>query len=159
MKAKFSSSLKWFIILKESMRWPVTSMPGGVRTYHGNFYCSLPGVVCAQHGLYRARAFKIPATFDVVPKSHWIVQWFIQANQKTSPSSLLINNDATRSTHSDSNCIFLRWIKKILTKKWLFPKFQLIPIFLLQEMHDCIQDLYARLCALALLHTLLCFKN
>ena len=64
---------------------------------YGNFYFSLPGSVRAHHGLFRARAFETPATFHEVAKSYWIVQWFIQANQKTSPSPLLINIAVTPS--------------------------------------------------------------
>ena len=75
----------------------MTSMPGGVCTDYGNFYCSLPGGVRAHHGLFRTRAFETPATFHKIAKSHWTVQWFIQANQKTSPSPLLINIDVTLS--------------------------------------------------------------
>ena len=40
----------------------------GVRTHHSNFYCSLPSSVHAHHGLFRACAFEIPATFHVVIK-------------------------------------------------------------------------------------------
>ena len=36
--------------------------------------------------------------FHVVARSNWTVQWFIQANQKTSPSPLLVNTDVTPST-------------------------------------------------------------
>ena len=49
--------------------------------------------------LFRARAFENPATFHKVAKSHWTVQWFIQANQKTSPSPLLINIAVTLSIY------------------------------------------------------------
>ena len=73
------------------------SMPGGVPTHHGNFYCSLPIGVRAHHGLLRARAFETPATFHIVAKSLWTVQWFIQTNQKTIPSPLLINIAVTPS--------------------------------------------------------------
>ena len=60
----------------------MTSMPNGVRTHHGNVYCSLPGGVRAHHGLFKVRAFETPATFHIVAKNHKTVQWFIQANQK-----------------------------------------------------------------------------
>ena len=75
----------------------MTSMPNGVRTHHGNFYCSLPGDVRAHHGLFRARAFETPTTFHIVAERHWTELWFIQAIQKTSPSPLLINIDVTPS--------------------------------------------------------------
>ena len=75
-------------------------MPGGVRTHHGNFHCSLPGGVGAHHGLFRARAFETHAIFHIVAKSYLTVQWFIQANQKTSSSPLLINIDVTLSIRS-----------------------------------------------------------
>ena len=71
---------------------PVTSMPICMHTHHCNFYCSLTGDVHALHGLFRARAFENPPTFHVVAKCHWTVQWFIQANKKTSSSPLLINH-------------------------------------------------------------------
>ena len=54
-------------------------MPDGVRTHHVNFCCSLPGGVHGHHGLLRVCAFETPATFHIVAKSHWTVQWFIQA--------------------------------------------------------------------------------
>ena len=76
------------------------SMPdGSVCMHHGNFYCSLPDGAHAHHGLFKARAFETPATFHIVAKSHWTVQWCIQANQKTNrcPSHLLINTDVTPS--------------------------------------------------------------
>ena len=57
---------------------------------YGNLYRSLPGDVRAHHGLFRARAFETPATIHKVAKSYRTVQGFIQANQKTSPSPLLI---------------------------------------------------------------------
>ena len=57
---------------------------------YSNFYCSLPCGVHAHHGLFRARAFETPITFHEVAKSHWTVQWFIQA--KTSLLPLLIIN-------------------------------------------------------------------
>ena len=73
------------------------SMSGGVCTHQGNFYCSLPGGVRAHHGLFRARAFETPATFHIVEKSLWTVQWVIQTNKKTNTSPLLINIAATLS--------------------------------------------------------------
>ena len=81
------------------MGWQVTAMPGVVRTHHGkcNFQCSLPGGVLMHHGLFRACAFETPATFHIVAKSHWAVQWFIQPSQKTIPSPLLTNIDVTPS--------------------------------------------------------------
>ena len=87
------------------MGWLVMSMPGGLRTFHGNLYCSLTG------GLFRAHAFETPATCNIhvaVTKSHWTVQWFIQENQKTSASPLLINTDVTPSI----KCNILKQQKK-----------------------------------------------
>ena len=48
-------------------------MPSRMHTYHGNVYCSLPGVP-VHHGLFGVRAFETPATFHIVVKSHWTVQ-------------------------------------------------------------------------------------
>ena len=36
----------------------------------------------AHHGLFKASAFETLATFHKVAKSHWTVQWFIQAKSK-----------------------------------------------------------------------------
>ena len=71
------------------------SMPGSVRMHHGNFHCSLPDGVCAHHGLFKSCSFETLVTFHIIAKSHWKVQRFIQANQKTSFSGmpLLINTD------------------------------------------------------------------
>ena len=44
----------------------MTHMPGGARTHHGNFYCSLPDTVRAHYALFRVRAFETPATFDTL---------------------------------------------------------------------------------------------
>ena len=38
-------------------------MLGGVHMHHGNFYCSLPGGVHAQHVLLRACSFETPVIF------------------------------------------------------------------------------------------------
>ena len=35
----------------------------------------------------------------IIAKSHWTLQWFIQATQKTGPSPLLANIDITPSIH------------------------------------------------------------
>ena len=62
----------------------------------------LPGGMRAHYDWLRARAFKTPATFHILAKSHWTVQWFFQANQhdhKTSSSPLFINIDVTISIH------------------------------------------------------------
>ena len=98
----------------------MTSVLGGVHKHHVNFSCSLPGGVGAHHGVFRARDFETPATFYVVAKSHWTVQWFIQASQKTSPLPLLINIDVTPSIwmnikgiFSDSSNIFYDMNQKI----------------------------------------------
>ena len=78
----------------------VMSMPGGVRTHHGNFYCSLPSDMCAHHGLFRARAFETHAPFHTYSsKSHWTGQWFIQAKSESSLAFV----DVTRS---DSDHIY-----------------------------------------------------
>ena len=75
----------------------INGVTGDINAQRCAHACSLPRGVRAHHGLFRARAFETPATFHIVAKSHWIVQRFIQANQKTSPLPLLINIDVTSS--------------------------------------------------------------
>ena len=77
---------------------------------YGNFYCSLRGSVRAHHGLFRTRAFETPATFHKVAKSHWTEQWFIQVNQKTSPSPLFINIAVTPSIGMVCKCILIGFL-------------------------------------------------
>ena len=77
------------------MKWLVTSMPGSMRTHLGNFYCFFARrCVCTS---WFVCAFETPPRFHIVAKSHWMVQWFIQPNQKTGPSPLLTNTDVTPS--------------------------------------------------------------
>ena len=83
----------------------------GVRTRHGNLHCSFPGGVRAHHSLFRVRAFETP-TYYIVAKRHWTLQWFIWANQKTSPSLLLINVDITPSIFNLFCGSFVQWITK-----------------------------------------------
>ena len=76
------------------------SVPSGVCTHHGIFYCSLPGGVRAHPGLFRAHAFETPASFEIVakkPLDSAVVH--VQANQKTSPLALSKNIDVTPSMH------------------------------------------------------------
>ena len=94
-------------------------MPGGVRTHHDNFYYSLPGSVHAHHGLFRARAFETLATFPIVAKRHWTVQWFFQAIQKTCPSPLLISIAFTLSIRSGP------WQRNFVDAR--FPQFHMFP--------------------------------
>ena len=55
------------------------------------------GGVRAHHVLFTACALKTPATFHDSSKSHWKVQWFIQAYEMTSPTLLSININVTPS--------------------------------------------------------------
>ena len=79
--------------IKVLMEWPVTPVPMAISLV----LC--PAVLSGNHDLYmcRTHAFETPATFHIVEKSHLTVQWFIQANQKTSSWPLLINIDVTLS--------------------------------------------------------------
>ena len=82
---------EWVFLL---MGWLVTSMPGGVRTHLGIISIVLCLVVFVHIMVCSGSVLlKLPAIFHIVAKSHWTVQWFIQANQKTSPSPLLISID------------------------------------------------------------------
>ena len=42
---------------------------------------SMPGGVRAHYGLYREPVFKTPATFHIVAKSHYTVQWCIKGGR------------------------------------------------------------------------------
>ena len=52
---------------------------------------TLPGDVRAHHGLLRPSAFETPITFHLVGKTHWTVQWFIQAIKLKDQSLALVD--------------------------------------------------------------------
>ena len=52
---------------------------------------------CTSWSLQDGLAFESPETFPRVTRNHWTVQWFIQADQKTSLLLLLINVHVTLS--------------------------------------------------------------
>ena len=90
--------IDWFhygreIMFKMLTEWPVMSMLGGVHIHHGNFICFLPGGVRASWFVQGLCFWNSCNISYLVAKSHWAVQWFIQANQKP----LLINIAVTQS--------------------------------------------------------------